>query len=694
MAIARQAKDVLPGAGQTGAKQAEPAQKRAITRRLTGWPAVAVLLAAHYAIGFGASWNKSLTFDELAHITGGYTYWKLGDYRLDAEGGMLGQRLMGLPLIWGNYNFIDLNEKYWRLSEQWVVGQWFFFERGNDPQRIMRLSRSVMHLVSVALGLVVYLWSRKLFGPVGAMISLVLYAFNPAFLANGPLGTMDVLTSLTFMLSLGAFWMMLHKVNPLTVGLSGLALAALALTKMSWPVVAPMMLILLVVRLGTALELPVWLGRFRYVRGRLRQFGVIVVACVLMGAIVVMMIWGAYGFRYSPYASYTEGVDTLKVEKEMELNGPVARTVEFARQHRLLPQAYLSGLSFTYAWSQARAAFLNGEYSLTGWWWFFPFTFAVKTPLGFFVILALGAAVMISRLRKESATSATDMPAWTKLIYRTAPLWSLLMVYAGIALTSKINIGHRHILPIYPPLFVLAGAAWACWSWRSSFARVLLVGGVLLATAESLSAWPNYMAYFNPVCGGSSKAYRHLVDSSLDWGQDLPGLKRYLQRYWTGSEYRPKVYLAYFGTGSPTWHGIKAYRLPGFFDNDAPTKYLLELQGGIYCISATMLQGVYTAEEGKWTRQFEKDYEQVLTTARGFFIATPEQQEQMTSQKGKEYWDKLFAALRGMQFARLCAYLRGFEPDDNIGHSILIYRLSDQQVDRALYGPADGLITD
>src|SRR5439155_13724202 len=130
-----------------------------------------------------------------------------------------------------------------------------------------------------------------------------------------------------------------------------------------------------------------------------------------------------------------------------------------------------------------------------------------------------------------------------EILSRAAPLLVLLGVYWAAALVSHLNIGHRHLLPIYPPLFILAGGA----------LPRLRVPLAALAVAEGLLAWPHYLAYFNPIAGGARNGYRHLVDSSLDWGQDLPGLQRH-----------HPAYLAYFGTGSPRYYGIVASLLPSF----------------------------------------------------------------------------------------------------------------------------------
>ena len=203
--------------------------------------------------------------------------------------------------------------------------------------------------------------------------------------------------------------------------------------------------------------------------------------------------------------------------------------------------------------------------SLSGWRTFFPYTFLVKTPLSLFVVIGLALAVLTAsmRVRWQSARKGKFVTA----IYDTSPLWVLFGVYWAAAIFSHINIGHRHILPTYPPLFVLCGAAvsWlAAWPGVRGepkrhyppFARatgIALNAAVVLLAIEVCYRFPHYLAYFNGVIR-PAQAYRHLVDSSLDWGRGLPGVRRYIEtRHLSGP-----IYLSYYGFASPAYHRVPA----------------------------------------------------------------------------------------------------------------------------------------
>ena len=133
-------------------------------RRLTGWPAASVLLAVFAALAFSSALRKSATFDEVAHLTAGTSYWTHDDYRLHPENGNLPQRLVALPAFLGPYRFPDLNQPAWQGSEVYQLGHQFFYTLGNDVDAMVLRGRSMMILVGVLLGIAVYAVSRRLFG--------------------------------------------------------------------------------------------------------------------------------------------------------------------------------------------------------------------------------------------------------------------------------------------------------------------------------------------------------------------------------------------------------------------------------------------------------------------------------------------------------------------------------------------------
>lgn len=659
-------------------------------RFATGYP-MAVLFALLY-IGMAVTGqvDKSTTFDEIAHLTAGYTYWLTNDYRLHPENGVLPQRWAALPLSFGEYRVPSLDQPSWWRSNVWTIGEQFFYHEGNDLAVMLLQGRAMIAFLGLGLGLVVYRWSRSLFGPLGGMISLFLYAFCPTILAHGSLITSDMAIALTLTASMWCLWQLLHRVSWYTVLGTGLVLGLLFVSKMSAVLILPMWLLLLVVRLCSKRPLLVASGSPRQIEQGVSKLLALAGAGIGVILLAVVVIWGTYGFRYSAFNMYEPGRDSLSRGWDTVVSGTgsIGRAVEFAREHRVLPEAYLFGFAAVIKNAQARMTFLNGEHALTGWWNFFPYALLVKTPVP--VLILLAGAMIGAALHFRSESEQRACAEWAPIVegfYQTAPLWVLLLVYWAFALSSNLNIGHRHLLPTYPAMFILAGSASYWCAMRYRIAHVALGAVLVWHLLESISIRPHYLAYFNQLDGGPSQAYRHLVDSSLDWGQDLPSLKRWLDQQGLSGQTKTPVYLSYFGTGNPEYYGIDAILLPSFaprlMNDRAP------LTGGVYCISATMVQSLYLYARGRWVPEYEQAYREVLADAERYNRTSSDSEArlQLVREKGEGFWKARFKGYSQLRAARLMAYLRQREPDDHVGYSILIYRLSDAQVREALEGP-------
>ncbi len=207
---------------------------------------------------------------------------------------------------------------------------------------------------------------------------------------------------------------------------------------------------------------------------------------------------------------------------------------------------------------------------------------------------------------------------------------------------------------------------------------------------ESIRIRPHYLAYFNQMAGGPEQGYKRLVDSSLDWGQDLPSLKAWLDEHAPAGPSRPPVYLSYFGTSSPAHFGIDATLLESYLP--IPSGRPADLKPGFYCVSATMLQGVYLAVNGPWSSKSEETYRMVASLAAARAAArTDQEQARLEAAAGNsrpQFWDTAVRLHDELRTARLMAYLRQRPPIASAGHSILIYRLDQAMLDAALRGPA------
>ncbi len=626
--------------------------------------AATFLLAAFWWLAVSASVEKSHTSDELPHITAGYAFDRFGDFRMHPENGVLPQRLFGLAPLALDARF-PMDDLRWRHSTYWQLGWDFFYALDNPLDRIVLAARALNALFGVVLGLFLFRVARAWFGRAGGLLALGFFAVSPQFLAHAGLATSDLAAATMLTLAPWFFWRHLERrdlASGLLAGLlSGLALVA----KFNGVLLAPIYALLALadawLRAG-AIATAANANASAHVHGpRGRRFAVNLALAAAQAAAAVVIIWAFFNFRFSARGPGTpELVQFAWSWSEMLASlGWKRGLVEAALRWHLLPEAWLYGLTNVLAGEAARPSFFAGEHSLHGWWQFFPTLVLLKTPLAFLASLVAAAAVALATLRRATPEARR---VWA---VRAAPLVVSAAVVWGIALRSHLNIGDRHILAIYPVLFVAAGllAARRPLAW---LAAALLAANA----ATTLAIRPHYLAAFNPLGGGPAHAYRLFVDSSLDWGQDLPAL-----RTWLAAHRRPaeKLYLGYFGSAWPPHYGVRPQHfLPTPTYLVSPPLAPYDYEPGVYAISATVLAEVYTPFRGPWTPAREASYRSLRQAVTATTPAAD------------------YAPFDRLRFARLCKFLQSRPPDAFAGYSILLFRLSADELRAALDGPVTG----
>lgn len=538
-------------------------------------------VAVYVTLAVSSMRQQSATFDEGSHLPAGYTYLKLRDHRLNPEHPPLVKALAALPLL-----FMDVtlkpDDEAWAQRRQWEFGKRFLY-RWNDADRLLFRARLPVVALGALLGVSVFLWSRPRYGRPSAALALLLCVLSPDVLAHGQLVTTDVGITLFMFLSVVAFDAASRLVSLWRVLLLGLACGAAFATKFSAVLLLPILGSLAVVEAWApepmTLALP---GRPRLeVAGRGRRLAAMAAVLVAAGALALAVVWASYGFRsrLSSDPAVEAAFEWERVEPDGVLERPVARLV---RASGALPEAYVFGFLRFFKHSEPRPAFLLGRVSNKGWWYFFPVTFLLKTPVPLLALLVVALAV-----RRRAPPRAWREEMW---------LWLPVGIYAAVAVARALNIGHRHLLPIYPFLFVAAGRA-AAWAFAGPPGRTR--GPALLVSA--LCGWhalstalihPHYLAYVNELGGGPANGYRLFADSSLDWGQDLKNLKAYLDRRGI-----TRVKLSYFGTADPAYYGIPGELLPSHMLPPAREVTREVTPGELLAVSATNLQRLYLPPE-------------------------------------------------------------------------------------------------
>lgn len=579
------------------------------------------------------------------------------DFRLDPENPPFVQLWATLPLRVLPHAPIPTEIAAWRTADQWDLSREWFNHRV-DGERLLVYGRAMMGLLLAALGLAIYGVTRRLMGDGPALLALATATLWPTLTAHGWLVTSDVPMALLSLLALWSSAEMLLRPNLWRWLAAAGACSLLFLTKFSSVLVLPAlvtMAVLAAVRRRDCGAAP---------RLRAALLGVSVALAVWVS------IWGAYGFRFTMFCDdvpdpeqiadlsdarrYLRGYWWTMLQYTTEQRGRVAIpfAVERLERWQALPEAYLYGFTYMYHAAQGRMAYLMGQYSNTGWWYYFPVAFSIKTPIPILLLVAAGAALLLRRTRaKPACVLSTGL-----LVFG--------LTYALTSLTSRLNIGERHLLPLYPLLCMIAGAAAPLLRHRTGRIAGCAAGLWLVGSL----AWnhPFSLAYFNELAGGPRRADRWLADSNLDWGQDLKRLAA-----WSRAHPHESIKLAYFGSADPTAY-LTCTALPSYMSFEPPA----QLAGGTYVISSTILSGTYDEllRPEYWLRaDARRALRELATIAHGALRADAPDTARAEFELAKQEYPQTLAKV-------LISRLRGRPPDELIGRTLKVYRLSEDEV--------------
>jgi len=626
---------------------------------------VAGLLTLTTVLAITSLVGDSVTFDETSHLTAGMSYLKTGDFRLAPDHPPLAKIWCALPLLFVKHQWPAGDDEDWRRAAVFPFGQRWLFEL-NDGQRLIVPARCMMVVLLLATCLATYALTRRLFGPTAGLLALALAALSPTLLAHGRLVTTDLPIALFIALTLLTYARLLERTTWPRLLAAGLALAAASVTKMSWPLVLPAlaaMAVSFIARPESANYGP-HRTRAAYVLG----------GAVAMALLTALGIWSCYGWRATVVPPLTEpatAADRTAYEQVVsELAGRWQKALSDPRDGApragvtpawlraaaasgLLPEAYVLGLALSLETTGQRGAYLHGHCSNTGWHSYFPIAFAIKTPLATIGLLLAGLAALVGR-----RVRSRDHHLLVGLIAFAA-------VYVWHATAGNLNIGQRHLLPVYPIVFTFGGAAGG---WLAHRAGRWLVGAALAwLLGANLWIYPQYLAYFNELIGGPRHGHEWLADSNLDWGQDLIRLGRYARQHPAES-----IKLAYFGSARPTRY-VDCTALPSYTEFEPRAA----LTAGTYVISVTQLVGVYDiyVRDEFWDADALRTYESL----RRMMAAGAAPDEPAVQQAP---WARLRKQYEEMRIYRLMNRLRHRPPDERAGYSLFVYRLSDTEIEQ------------
>ncbi|MFH1584855.1 MAG: glycosyltransferase family 39 protein [Patescibacteria group bacterium] len=531
--------------------------------------AVLGLLGTAFLLGFLSLRDTALTFDELAHIPAGYSYLTQQDYRVNPEHPPLLKDLAALPLLFLDLNFPDEGQN-WQQKEApawWVqfdLGTEFLYGSGNNPREIISWSRIPMLGLFLLLLLLVFLTARQLAGTKAGLLALFFAALSPTLLAHGRLVTTDVAAALGALIALVTWVKFLQGPSWRNMAVAGLAFGIAMSLKFTLVLLIPFFAFLLL------------FYSLLYEKRRLKAFFVYAAKGAAVGLIgVVFVLWPLYQFHVAKYPAERQKRDTAAVLMEGRFTAPEKLTVWASDKPILRPLAqYARGVLMAGQRSTAgNTTYFAGKLTAQGTWQYFPVLYATKVPLAFHILalLALLGALWMF-LPRMSINSRSEIyrhrhkitiRSWLKerFVLFAMILWVLL--YFGFAIQGNLNIGVRHLLPIFPFLYILVALGLVKayeripLPFNKRIALLSLTALLFWYALPALSTTPHFLSYYNVLGGGTENGYKIAVDSNYDWGQDFYRLLRFVEE-----NDIQKIHLAYFGGENPEyWLGDKYVKL-------------------------------------------------------------------------------------------------------------------------------------
>jgi 4-amino-4-deoxy-L-arabinose transferase-like glycosyltransferase len=551
---------------------------------------VTLLLIAILVTGaglmLGAMRQESATVDETSYLGAGYCFFQTGSYRFAVGHPILSQLLPSFPL-----RFFRIHESpemasllqgkvlmpyscrwsgpvgstkelfpngpdfyHWPPPESQYFGQYLVYDPANDAEGLLFWGRFTQVILTVALGLLVFFWARKLAGPQAGLIATTAWMANPVVLGYGHLILTDMSITLMLAVTVWLYAEFLQKPSTLRAVLVGVAVGLSFVMKFTALSLLPILGVITVMywwrvkRTESARATAPWV----------KQLAIRLAMMVVAAWAVVMIV---YFPNWSPAPPITpERAQALGVPGWFQALRPI-----------LLPRDYFKELAVMVGHvREGGDSYLMGQWSRTGWWYYYILAISFKSPIPL-LLMFLGGLVLL--LRK-----------WPRQSFGELVPWLAAAAYLCFSMTSKVNIGLRHALPVYSMLAVAVGTQLAKTRQRWKIGVWVLCGWLSLT---ALFAYPFYIPYFNELVGGPKNGYKYLIDSNFDWGQDAKRLKQFLDE--RGIQ---RIYLDYFGTQA----AIPYYQIPATRVNGEQAR---QIQQGDLVVSASQL----VRPEWDWLRQ-------------------------------------------------------------------------------------------
>jgi len=511
---------------------------------------VVLMLGLMLALGITSMAGDSGIVDEVAHIPAGYSYLRYGDFRLNPEHPPLLKDLAAFPLLFLDLKFPD-NIPAWTTEPngQWETGWHFIYHVGNDADLILFLSRLPILILALVFGYFVYRFCAHRYGRGVGLLALFLFALSPNLLAHSRFVTTDLGIAAFMFFSLYTFFNWIEKPSGRNLWWATLFFALMQLAKFSAVIMVPFYILLVgIVAISWQDPKTFW--------QRVKRYGGGLLVIFVGGLLLTWLVYIPHTWNMPLDVQDRLIADSLKWGLGKKVAGVLIAINDLPLMKSLVQ--YVLGVAMVFNRVQGgNTTYFLGQVTNQSFAMYFPVSYLIKTPIAelFLIFLAIGTAIL-RYLRKTPLRLWGNFVTYARNNFVQLSLFLFVLYYAYLSISGNLNLGIRHLFPIFPVIFIVIAKETLDFIKatqdpirRTAYGGVLgiLLGWYLLA---NFAVFPYYVAYFNEIVGGPGNAYKYVSDSNVDWGQDLKRLAAYVN----ASPQIEKIAVDYFGGGDPKYY--------------------------------------------------------------------------------------------------------------------------------------------
>jgi 4-amino-4-deoxy-L-arabinose transferase-like glycosyltransferase len=472
--------------------------------------------------------HESPTYDEITFTEAGYQFLVNKDFRYDPFNPPLAREIIALPALIQKYAIYDRNI-FW--------------------------PRIMVVIFTILLALLVYVFARRLFGMLSAMLALLLFVFEPNILSHGHYATADLILTFFIILSIFIFWLWRKSFTNKRIAIFSVIIGLTLSAKLNSIVFLLLpMLALYIIEIKKKENLT----KFVFWKNRAKPF-------ILFICVMVLTLWSTYIFKSEPLFGYR--FDSNRPAIELAKKNPL---IKIALTVPVPLGSYISTIKqvalFNYSNLYVKRSYFLETLSLNGSpGYFFPIVFLIKTQIPLLVLFSLSLLFFYKDNKKGK--------------YLLVPLFFIFLS----VLFSKTVLAIRYMLPAYPLIIIYSSQVANLKIVKKKILYIFL--GIILIwyTIGTIKTFPYFISYMNESVGGVKNRYKYLIDSNYDWGQGLIALKDYQDK-----NNIKNLQFAYFGAVDPAKYGIKYEKIKNLSINDPKKEMTLKYdKNHTIAISAT-----------------------------------------------------------------------------------------------------------